>query len=136
MTSASPPRPWSVPALPLVYAPAELGYRDERWQDIKLVKPFGYLASAVKGALVGFQGSGKTSVFNALTGQSAATGFGKKGSNDTQSPMPAADRPPIQLSQVELDAVLAFMQSKDGNPVTVALPSEAPGVAPAPRHPP
>ena len=35
----------------------------------------------MKVALVGFRGSGKTSVFNALTGQSADTGFGKKGSN-------------------------------------------------------
>lgn len=32
----------------------------------------------MKVALVGFRGSGKTSVFNALTGQSAETGFGKR----------------------------------------------------------
>lgn len=36
----------------------------------------------MKVALVGFRGSGKTSVFNALTGQSAETGFGKKGSSN------------------------------------------------------
>ena len=65
-------------------------------------------------------------------------GFGKKGSNDTQSPMPSADRPPIALSDVELDAVIAFMQAKDGNAVSVALPTEAPSLpvaaetAPAP----
>lgn len=35
----------------------------------------------MKVALVGFRGSGKTSVFNALTGQSADTGLGKKTAN-------------------------------------------------------
>lgn len=53
-------------------------------------------------------------------------GFGKKGSNDSESPMPAVDQPPIQLSEVEIGAIIAFLQSKDGNPVTVALPTEAP----------
>ncbi len=50
-------------------------------------------------------------------------GFGKKGSNDTESPMPAVNQPPIQLSDIETDAIIAFLQQKDGNPVTVALPS-------------
>jgi cytochrome c oxidase subunit 2 len=50
-------------------------------------------------------------------------GFGKKGSNDSESPMPAVDQPPIQLSAVEIDAIIAFLQRKDGNEVTVALPS-------------
>ena len=59
-------------------------------------------------------------------------GFGKKGTNDTESPMPSVDKPPIQLSPVEVDAVIAFMQAKDGNPVTVALPSEAPEPAAQP----
>ncbi len=53
-------------------------------------------------------------------------GFGKKGTNDTESPMPAVDRPPIQLSGAEIDAGIAFLQAKDGHPVTVALPSESP----------
>lgn len=52
-------------------------------------------------------------------------GFGKKGSNDSESPMPAVDQPPIQLSEVEIDALVAYLQKKDGNPVTVALPKEA-----------
>ena len=50
-------------------------------------------------------------------------GFGKKGSNDTESPMPAVDQPPIQLSAIEIDAIIAFLQHTDGNEVTVALPS-------------
>lgn len=59
-------------------------------------------------------------------------GFGKKGSDDTESPMPAIDKPPIQLSAVEIDAIIAFLQSKDGNAVTVALPSETPAAEPPP----
>lgn len=55
-------------------------------------------------------------------------GFGKKGSNDSESPMPAVDQPPIQLSELEIDAIIAFLQKKDGNPVTVALPTAAPQV--------
>ncbi len=51
-------------------------------------------------------------------------GFGKKGSNDTESPMPAVNKAPILLSDVEVDAVIAFMQAKDGNEVTVALPAD------------
>ena len=50
-------------------------------------------------------------------------GFGKKGSNDTESPMPSVDQPPIQLSSIEMDAIVAFLQHKDSNEVTVALPS-------------
>ena len=53
-------------------------------------------------------------------------GFGKKGSNDTESPMPAVDQPPAQLSAVEIDAIIAFLQHKDGNRVTVALPAKTP----------
>lgn len=59
-------------------------------------------------------------------------GFGKKGSNDTISPMPIANKAPIQLTDVEMDAVIAYMQAKDGNDVTVTLPTEAPAVAAEP----
>ncbi|WP_275099045.1 c-type cytochrome [Sedimenticola hydrogenitrophicus] len=50
-------------------------------------------------------------------------GWGKKGSDDAESPMPAVDKPPIQLSDIEVDAIIAYLQAKDGNEVTVALPS-------------
>jgi len=53
-------------------------------------------------------------------------GFGKKGSNDTESPMPAVDQPPIKLSELAVDAIIAYLQNKDGNEVTVALPTDAP----------
>nr|VFK18304.1 MAG: Cytochrome c551/c552 [Candidatus Kentron sp. LFY] len=53
-------------------------------------------------------------------------GFGKKGSFDTESPMPNVGKPPIGLSDTEIDAVIAFLQAKDGFDVTIALPTEAP----------
>ncbi|HEC05341.1 MAG TPA: c-type cytochrome [Thiolapillus brandeum] len=52
-------------------------------------------------------------------------GWGKKGSNDSESPMPPVDKPPIQLSAMEIDAVIAWLEAKDGNEVTVALPTAA-----------
>lgn len=55
-------------------------------------------------------------------------GYGKKGSDDTISPMPAVHKAPISLTDVEIDAVIAFMQAKDGHPVTVALPTETPAM--------
>ena len=55
--------------------------------------------------------------------------FGKKGSDDTESPMPTVNKAPLNLSDIEIDAFIAFMQSKDGGEVTVALPTEAPAVA-------
>ena len=67
--------------------------------------------------------------------------WGKKGTGDSASPMPAVDKPPIQLSNVEIDAIIAYLQAKDGNEVTVSLPSPeaaaetvaaAPVAAPAP----
>ncbi|MCF6280827.1 MAG: c-type cytochrome [Candidatus Polarisedimenticolaceae bacterium] len=58
--------------------------------------------------------------------------FGKKGSNDTESPMPAVNKAPIELSEIEINAIIAFLQFKDGNDVTVELPTEAPPVEAAP----
>jgi len=57
--------------------------------------------------------------------------WGKKGTNDAESPMPAVHKAPIELSDMEIDAVIAYLQAKDGNEITVALPTEAPAVAPA-----
>jgi len=37
--------------------------------------------------------------------------------------MPAIDKAPIQLSAVEMDAIIAYLQAKDGNEITVSLPS-------------
>jgi len=55
-------------------------------------------------------------------------GYGKKGTNDTESPMPIINKAPIQLSDIEMDALIAYMQAKDGNQMTVALPTSTPPV--------
>lgn len=49
-------------------------------------------------------------------------GFGKKGSNDTVSPMPNISGPPISLSGAEMNALIAFLQNKAGYKVTAPLP--------------
>ncbi|MFQ6004029.1 MAG: cytochrome C [Woeseia sp.] len=51
-------------------------------------------------------------------------GFGQKGTQDSQSPMPAVDKAPIGLSLTEIDAIIAFLQAKDGNEITVTVPQE------------
>jgi cytochrome c2 len=57
------------------------------------------------------------------------TGFGKAG--DTKSPMPVIVKPPISLSRVEVNAVVAYLQSKDTPgefaSVTVPLPQDDAG---------
>lgn len=52
--------------------------------------------------------------------------WGTPGSNDSISPMPKVDAAPIELSAVEVDAIIAYLQHKDGNDITVELPKEAP----------
>lgn len=52
-------------------------------------------------------------------------GYGKPGTNDTVSPMPKTNRPPIGLAPVEINSVIAFFQSRDGAPITVSPPTAA-----------
>jgi len=55
-------------------------------------------------------------------------GYGKTGTNDSVSPMPAVDKGSIGLSDVEIGAVIAYLQSIAGVDITVPLPT---GEAPA-----
>ncbi len=55
-------------------------------------------------------------------------GYGKTGTNDTVSPMPSVNKGAIGLSDVEMGAVIAYLQSAAGVDITVALPT---GEAPA-----
>ncbi len=52
-------------------------------------------------------------------------GFGKAGSNDTVSPMPDVSAGSIGLSEVEMAAVIAYLQESSGVDVTVEIPSDA-----------
>jgi len=54
--------------------------------------------------------------------------WGVAGSNDTVSPMPKVTAAPIELTDVEVNAIIAYLQNKDGNDITVELPTEAPAV--------
>jgi mono/diheme cytochrome c family protein len=53
------------------------------------------------------------------------TGFGKAGTNDTESPMPDASGGSIRLSEAELRAVVAYLQDLSGVEVTVKIPTDA-----------
>ncbi|PHS79691.1 MAG: cytochrome C [Rhodospirillaceae bacterium] len=64
-------------------------------------------------------------ILESMTDPSAyvVPGFGKKGSKDTVSPMPKISGPPISLSDIEMNAVTAFLQDLGGVDPTVDLPS-------------
>lgn len=51
-------------------------------------------------------------------------GFGKKGTNDTQSPMPNVASGGISLSEAEIAAVVAYLQDSSGVEVTVEIPQD------------
>ncbi len=52
-------------------------------------------------------------------------GFGKKGTNDAESPMPNVLTGGIGFSDAETLAVIAYLQSSGGGAVTVEIPSDA-----------
>jgi len=51
------------------------------------------------------------------------SGFGKSGSNDTESPMQDATGGGIGLNDAELAAVIAYLQYSSGTEVTVSIPA-------------
>jgi mono/diheme cytochrome c family protein len=51
-------------------------------------------------------------------------GFGKKGTNDTESPMPNVTGGGIGLSEAEVTAVVAYLQDSGGTEVTVEIPTD------------
>ena len=50
-------------------------------------------------------------------------GFGKKGTNDSESPMPNVSSGSVGLSDAEVAAVVAYLQDKGGMEVTVEIPT-------------
>lgn len=52
-------------------------------------------------------------------------GFGKSGSQDTESPMPVISGSGIGLSEVEINAVIAYLQELSGVEITVEVPAGA-----------
>lgn len=57
--------------------------------------------------------------------QYIVAGFGKQGDTST---MPIINKAPIELTAVEMGAVVAYLQAKDGGQPTVELPTEVPAV--------
>jgi len=51
------------------------------------------------------------------------SGYGKSGSNDTESPMPDVTGSGIGLSETEIAAVIAYLQYSGGTEVTVSMPN-------------
>ncbi len=58
-------------------------------------------------------------------------GYGVKGTDDMKSPMPVVTRPPVGLSDYEVDAVIAYLQASDGVEITVKIPE---GMRKGSRH--
>ena len=52
-------------------------------------------------------------------------GFGKAGTNDSESPMPDVTGGGIDLSEAEISAVIAYLQDLGGAEVTVEIPTDA-----------
>jgi len=52
-------------------------------------------------------------------------GFGKAGTNDTESPMPAASGGSARLAEAETLAVIAYLQDRWGLDITVEIPADA-----------
>ncbi len=50
-------------------------------------------------------------------------GFGVKGTNDMESPMPMINKPPTAFSDFVIDSVIAYIQSADGVEVTILPPA-------------
>ncbi|MBI3600990.1 MAG: c-type cytochrome [Nitrospinae bacterium] len=63
-------------------------------------------------------------------------GYGKPGTNDSESPMPNVSKGSIGLNEAEIGAVIAYLQKSAGVQVTVKLPTgPAPIAAAAPAEP-
>ncbi len=56
-------------------------------------------------------------------------GFGKQGDTST---MPIINKAPIELTEVEMSAIVAYLQAKDGGQPTVELPTDAPAIDASP----
>jgi len=56
-------------------------------------------------------------------------GFGKQGDTST---MPIINKAPIELTEVEMGAIVAYLQAKDGGQPTVELPTDSPAIEASP----
>ena len=85
-----------------------------------------------------YKGTAKTVeeyIHEALVKPSAyvVAGFGKAGTNDTESPMPDVTGGGIGLNEAEVAAVIAYLQDSGGAEVTVTIPAMPAAGAEAPK---
>lgn len=85
-----------------------------------------------------YKGAAKTAeeyIHESLVKPSAfvVAGFGKSGTNDTESPMPDVTGGSIGLNEAETAAVIAYLQDLSGVEVTVAIPAMPAAGAEAPK---
>ncbi|MCR4304469.1 MAG: c-type cytochrome [Gallionella sp.] len=85
-----------------------------------------------------YKGTAKTIeeyIFESMTKPSAyvVAGFGKSGTNDTESPMPVVTGGSIGLKEAEVKAVIAYLQDSGGAEVTVTIPAMPAAGAEAPK---
>ncbi|MDE2118271.1 MAG: c-type cytochrome [Betaproteobacteria bacterium] len=85
-----------------------------------------------------YKGTAKTIeeyIFESMTKPSmyVVAGFGKSGTNDTESPMPDVTGGGIGLNPVEVKAVIAYLQDAGGAEVTVEIPAMPKAGAEAPK---
>lgn len=78
----------------------------------------GYVGSATDAAGYLYESMAEPSAY-------VVAGFGKAGTDDTESPMPNVLTGRIGLSEAEASAVIAYLQDLSGIEVTVEIPSEA-----------
>lgn len=87
--------------------------------------------SAERMADPAYKGESKTVeeyIYESLVKPSAyvVSGFGKAGTNDTESPMPDVSGGNIGLSNTLVKAVVAYLQDSSGSEVTVEIPTDVP----------
>ncbi len=74
----------------------------------------------------GEAGNAKEYIIESMIKPSAfvVAGFGKKGTDDAESPMPDVSKGSIGLSDAEIKAVVAYLQESGGAEVTVEIPTD------------
>lgn len=91
--------------------------------DLGTALPKRIAEARYKGAAAGKKGAEAIDLYlrESLLKPSAfvVAGFGKKGSGDKVSPMRPVDKPPAGFNENEVNAVIAFLQSRAGVEVTV-----------------
>lgn len=100
----------------------EVGGRAPMLDNMTEITPARLQEASYKGTAVDVEGYLRESMTDPSV--YVVSGFGKAGTNDTESPMPDVSGGSIGLTETEIDAVIAYLQDLAGAEVTVQLPAE------------